>query len=56
MGMVEDATVSGAINLDERSKLGQWTRSPRWEQWDAIMVTTLDRITRNRYRWEVFAE
>ncbi|MFD5554385.1 recombinase family protein [Streptomyces sp. NPDC127068] len=56
VGMVEDATVSGAINLDERPKLGQWMRSPRWEQWDAIMVTTLDRITRNQYHWEVFAE
>ncbi|WP_030687900.1 recombinase family protein [Streptomyces sp. NRRL B-1347] len=56
VGIVEDATVSGAINLDDRPSLGQWMRSPQWEQWDAIMVTTLDRITRNQFHWELFAE
>ncbi|MGW2484987.1 recombinase family protein [Streptomyces sp. NPDC001571] len=54
--MVEDATVSGAINLDDRPSLGKWMRSPLWEQWQGLMVTTLDRITRNQYHWELFAE
>lgn len=53
---VVDATVSGKINLDDRPKLGRWMKDPLWHEWDAIMVTSLDRITRNQAHWEAFAE
>lgn len=53
---VEDTTESGAVNLDERPKLGKWMREPHWDQWAAIMVTSMDRITREQYHWEQFAE
>ncbi|MFD7170310.1 recombinase family protein [Streptomyces sp. NPDC059929] len=43
-GEVEDSTVSGAVNLDERPKLGRWMKDPLWHEWDALMDTSLDRI------------
>jgi site-specific DNA recombinase len=52
--MVEDATVSGAINLDERPSLGEWLTEPRVHEWDALMVTTQDRITRDDMHWWQF--
>lgn len=55
---VEDATVSGAVNLDERESLGPWVREgePKWDAWTAIMMTSVDRLTRDQYHWESFAE
>ncbi|MFF3847109.1 recombinase family protein [Streptomyces sp. NPDC002328] len=53
---VVDTTVSGAVNLDDRPKLGQWMGEPLWHEWDAIVVTALDRITREQWHWEQFAE
>ncbi|MFJ7492194.1 recombinase family protein [Streptomyces sp. NPDC097727] len=55
-GEVEDATVSGAVNLDDRPKLGRWMKEPLWHEWDALMVTSLDRITRDQHHWDRFAE
>ncbi|MFD7536437.1 recombinase family protein [Streptomyces sp. NPDC059819] len=55
-GEVEDSTVSGAVNLDERPKLGRWMKDPLWYEWDALMVTSLDRITRDQHHWDRFAE
>ncbi|MFG2560214.1 recombinase family protein [Streptomyces sp. NPDC048496] len=46
-GWVEDATVSGAVNLDQRPSLGKWLRAPLVHEWDALMVTTQDRISRD---------
>ncbi|MGW9283771.1 recombinase family protein [Streptomyces diastaticus] len=48
-GEVEDSTVSGAVNLDERPKLGRWMKDPLWYEWEALMVTSLDRITRDQH-------
>ncbi len=55
-GEVEDSTVSGAVNLDDRPSLGRWMKVPHWHDWDALMVTSLDRITRNQHHWDRFAE
>ncbi|MEV2251341.1 recombinase family protein [Streptomyces sp. NPDC050147] len=55
-GEVEDSTVSGAVNLGDRPKLGRWMKEPHWHDWDAIMVTSLDRITRDQHHWDRFAE
>ncbi|WP_217144015.1 recombinase family protein [Streptomyces sp. AC627_RSS907] len=55
-GEVEDSTVSGAVNLDDRPSLGRWMKAPHWHDWDALMVTSLDRITRNQHHWDRFAE
>ncbi|MGC9539512.1 recombinase family protein [Streptomyces sp. UG1] len=56
VGDVEDPDVSGAVAPAERPKLGPWMLSPLWESWRVIMVTDLDRLTREQYAWEVFAE
>jgi DNA invertase Pin-like site-specific DNA recombinase len=52
--MVEDATVSGAVNLDERKSLGDWLREPLVHEWQTMMVTTQDRITRDDMHWWQF--
>lgn len=56
VGDVEDSFISGAVSPEERPGLGRWMREPLWCEWDAIMVTSLDRITRNQTHWEMFAD
>lgn len=56
VGDVEDSFISGAISPEDRPSLGRWMREPLWYEWDAIMVTSLDRITRNQTHWEMFAD
>ncbi|WP_411102106.1 recombinase family protein [Streptomyces sp. cmx-4-9] len=56
VGDVEDSFISGAVRPEERPGLGRWMREPLWCEWDAIMVTSLDRITRNQTHWEMFAD
>ncbi|MEY9837838.1 recombinase family protein [Streptacidiphilus sp. EB103A] len=51
---VEDATVSGSVNLDQRPSLGKWLTEPLLHQWDALMVTTQDRISRDDLHWWAF--
>lgn len=51
---MEDATVSGSINLDQRPSLGKWLREPLVHEWDALMVTTQDRISRDDMHWWTF--
>ncbi|MEV7966180.1 recombinase family protein [Sphaerisporangium sp. NPDC088356] len=53
-GWVEDATVSGAVNLDKRPSLGKWLREPLVYEWDCMMVTSQDRITRDDLHWAAF--
>lgn len=53
-GWVEDATVSGAVNLDKRRSLGKWLKEPLIHEWDAMMVTEQDRITRDDLHWAAF--
>lgn len=53
-GWVEDATVSGAVNLDERPSLGKYLAEPLVHDWDALMVTTQDRISRDDMHWWAF--
>ncbi|MFI6057191.1 recombinase family protein [Streptomyces sp. NPDC051286] len=55
-GWVEDATVSGAVNLDQRPSLGKWLRAPLVHEWDALMVTTQDRISRDDMHWWSFIQ
>lgn len=52
--MVEDATVSGAVHLDERKALGEWLREPKVHEWTTLMVTEQDRITRDDLHWWQF--
>ncbi len=54
VGRVVDATVSGAVNLDQRPSLKKWLVSPLLHEWDALMVTTQDRITRDDMHWWQF--
>jgi DNA invertase Pin-like site-specific DNA recombinase len=56
VGDIEDSFISGAISPEDRPNLGKWMREPLWYEWDAIMVTSLDRITRNQTHWEMFAD
>lgn len=51
---VEDATVSGAVNLWDRKSLGKWLKEPLIHTWDALMVTEQDRISRNDLHWSAF--
>jgi DNA invertase Pin-like site-specific DNA recombinase len=53
-GWVEDATVSGAVNLDKRPSLAKWLQLPLLHEWDAMMVTAQDRITRDDLHWAAF--
>jgi DNA invertase Pin-like site-specific DNA recombinase len=53
---VEDATVSGSVNLDERPSLGKWLQEPLVHEWDALMVTTQDRISRDDMHWWSFVK
>lgn len=56
VGWVEDSTVSGAVNLDERPSLGKWLKEPLVHEWEALMVTTQDRISRNDLHWWSFID
>ncbi|GAA0375562.1 recombinase family protein [Streptomyces blastmyceticus] len=51
---VEDSCVSGAVNLDKRKSLGKWLKEPLVNEWEALMVTTQDRITRDDIHWWLF--
>jgi site-specific DNA recombinase len=53
-GWVEDVTVSGAVDLDQRPSLGKWLRVPLDHEWDALMVTAQDRISRDDMHWWSF--
>lgn len=52
-GWVEDETVSGAVHLDDRPSLGQWLRPPLLDEWDVMVVTEQDRVTRDDLHWWV---
>ncbi|MFF3495908.1 recombinase family protein [Streptomyces sp. NPDC002795] len=56
VGRVVDSTVSGAVNLDQRASLGKWLRAPLVHEWDALMVTSQDRITRDDMHWWQFVD
>lgn len=53
-GWVEDATVSGSVNLVDRKSLGQWLKGDALNAWDILMVTEQDRITRDDLHWHEF--
>lgn len=53
-GWVEDETVSGSINLDERKSLGKWLKPPLLDNWDVMVVTEQDRVTRDDLHWWAF--
>ena len=53
-GWVEDSCVSGAVNLDQRPSLSKWLAEPLVHEWDALMVTTQDRISRDDLHWWKF--
>lgn len=54
IGEVEDATVSGSVNLADRPSLGKWMVEPKIHEWEALMVTSQDRITRDDWEWMSF--
>ncbi|SHN23989.1 recombinase family protein [Streptomyces yunnanensis] len=51
---VEDATVSGSVNLADRPSLGKWMSEPRLSMWQVLVVTEQDRITRDDWEWMAF--
>ena len=53
---VVDATVSGAVNLDQRPSLRKWLAEPLVHEWDVLMVTDQDRITRDDMHWWRFVD
>lgn len=53
-GWVEDETVSGSVNLDQRRSLGQWLKEPLLAKWDIMAVTEQDRVTRDDMHWWQF--
>lgn len=54
VAITEDADVSGAISPFERPDLGPWLAKP--DQWDAIMVAKLDRLTRSLRDFDDFRQ
>jgi site-specific DNA recombinase len=51
VGWVSDETVSGAVNLDDRASLGKWLHEPLLHEWDVMLVTEQDRVTRDDLHW-----
>lgn len=45
--ITEDTDVSGAVAPFDRDGLGPWLAEPLASQWDVLMVTKLDRLTRS---------
>ncbi len=56
VGRVVDATVSGAVHLDQRPSLRRWLADPLVHEWDVLMVTEQDRITRDDMHWWHFVD
>ncbi|GAA2518423.1 recombinase family protein [Streptomyces longisporus] len=56
VGRVVDATVSGAVHLDQRPSLRKWLDDPLVHEWDVLMVTEQDRITRDDLHWWRFVD
>src|SRR4051794_27405379 len=56
VGRVVDATVSGAVHLDQRPSLRKWLSDPLVHEWDVLMVTEQDRITRDDMHWWQFVD
>ncbi|MET9277509.1 recombinase family protein [Streptomyces anthocyanicus] len=56
VGRVVDATVSGAVHLDQRPILRRWLAEPLVHEWDVLMVTEQDRITRDDMHWWHFVD
>jgi site-specific DNA recombinase len=56
VGRVVDATVSGAVNLDQRPSLRKWLTEPLVHEWDVLMVTEQDRVTRDDMHWWHFVD
>ncbi|WP_225097398.1 recombinase family protein [Streptomyces sp. CoH27] len=56
VGRVVDATVSGAVHLDHRPSLRKWLNEPLVHEWDVLMVTEQDRITRDDMHWWHFVD
>jgi site-specific DNA recombinase len=51
---VRDETVSGSVNLDKRPSLGKWMKEPHIHDWEIMVVTQQDRITRDDLHWWAF--
>lgn len=51
---VEDATVSGSVNLVERKSLGRYLQEPLVHTWDTMKVVNQARITRDDMHWWAF--
>ncbi|MFI8483680.1 recombinase family protein [Streptomyces rubrogriseus] len=56
VGRVVDATISGAVHLDQRPSLRRWLLEPLVHEWDVLMVTEQDRITRDDMHWWHFVD
>ncbi|NGO14048.1 recombinase family protein [Streptomyces sp. HC44] len=56
VGCVVDATISGAVNLDQRPSLRKWLADPLVHEWDVLIVTEQDRITRDDMHWWHFVD
>ncbi|MHA6763340.1 recombinase family protein [Streptacidiphilus sp. PAMC 29251] len=52
--VVEDRTVSGAVDLKDRPSLGKWLTEEGRSQWDVLLVTTQDRLSRDDLHFAAF--
>ncbi|WP_327745062.1 recombinase family protein [Streptomyces europaeiscabiei] len=55
-GVVEDRSVSGAVDLPERPSMGPWLTEEGREQWDVLAVATQDRLSRDDLHFMAFVK
>ncbi|WP_328298740.1 recombinase family protein [Streptomyces sp. NBC_00435] len=53
-GEVEDRTVSGDVNMYDRPKLGKWLTDDKRTEWDTLVVSTQDRLSRDDLHFMAF--
>ncbi|MEV8477173.1 recombinase family protein [Streptomyces sp. NPDC051173] len=52
----EDRSVSGAVDLKDRPELGPWLAEDKRDQWDAVWVSTQDRLGRDDLHFMAFVK
>ncbi|MDX3617569.1 recombinase family protein [Streptomyces europaeiscabiei] len=55
-GVVEDRSVSGAVDLPERPSMGPWLTEEGREKWDVLAVATQDRLSRDDLHFMAFVK
>ncbi|MEV7376828.1 recombinase family protein [Streptomyces lydicus] len=54
--VTEDRSVSGAVDLKDRPELGPWLADGKRDEWDAVWVSTQDRLGRDDLHFMAFVK